>query len=109
MIKGMQWNVKKPFVNSDELRNNESLGFSGNVVFDGFNGGDGLAAIFGSSGGGSSLAYENALQEMAEAESQIAILMKRFEDALNAQKIASDALEAANGENRRLVAKALER
>ncbi|KAL2519132.1 hypothetical protein Adt_15379 [Abeliophyllum distichum] len=46
---------------------------------------------------------------MAEAESQIAILMKKLDDALNAQKIASEALEAANEENRQLRAEVLAR
>ncbi|KAL2509029.1 hypothetical protein Fot_32676 [Forsythia ovata] len=43
---------------------------------------------------------------MVEAESQIAILTKKLDDALNAQNIASEALETANGENRQLTAEA---
>ncbi|KAL2465748.1 hypothetical protein Adt_41599 [Abeliophyllum distichum] len=45
------------------------------------------------------LVYEKARQDMAKAESQIAILTKRLDDALNVQKITSEVLEAANGEN----------
>ncbi|KAL2474650.1 actin cytoskeleton-regulatory complex protein pan1-like [Abeliophyllum distichum] len=50
------------------------------------------------------LANEKARSDISEAESQIAILTKKINDALNAQKIASKALEASNRENRRLVA-----
>ncbi|KAL2461836.1 hypothetical protein Adt_45256 [Abeliophyllum distichum] len=48
------------------------------------------------------LAYEKAMLDMAEAKSQIAILTKKLEDTMNAQKIAIEALEAANGEKHRL-------
>ncbi|KAL2529130.1 hypothetical protein Fot_21731 [Forsythia ovata] len=51
-------------------------------------------------------AYENSRLDMEEAESQVAILTKKLDDAINAQKIASEVLEAANGENRRLTTEA---
>ncbi|KAL2480507.1 hypothetical protein Adt_33473 [Abeliophyllum distichum] len=53
------------------------------------------------------IAYEKARLEIVEAESQVAILTRKFEDALNAQKIASEVLEAANGKNRQLRDEAL--
>ncbi|KAL2489518.1 hypothetical protein Fot_42810 [Forsythia ovata] len=46
---------------------------------------------------------------MAEAESQIAILTKKLDNALNAQNKASEALEATNGKNRQLAAEATAR
>ncbi|KAL2505874.1 hypothetical protein Adt_21495 [Abeliophyllum distichum] len=53
------------------------------------------------------IAYEKARLEIVEADSQVAILTKKLEHALNTQKIASKALEVANGENRRLRDEAL--
>ncbi|KAL2505884.1 hypothetical protein Adt_21505 [Abeliophyllum distichum] len=55
------------------------------------------------------IAYEKARLEIVEADSQVAILTKKLEHALNTQKIASKALEVANGENRRLRDEALGR
>ncbi|KAL2552647.1 hypothetical protein Fot_06266 [Forsythia ovata] len=46
---------------------------------------------------------------MVEEESQISILTKRLDDALNAQNIASSALEAANEEKRKMMTEALTR
>ncbi|KAL2552846.1 hypothetical protein Fot_06465 [Forsythia ovata] len=44
--------------------------------------------------------------DMVEAESQIVILTKKLDDALNAQNVASKAFEAANGKNRQLATEA---
>ncbi|KAL2526705.1 hypothetical protein Adt_11759 [Abeliophyllum distichum] len=48
------------------------------------------------------LAYEKDRLEIVEAKSQVAILAKTLEDPLNAQKIALEVLETANGKNHRL-------
>ncbi|KAL2527522.1 hypothetical protein Adt_12576 [Abeliophyllum distichum] len=55
------------------------------------------------------LAYEKVRSDIAEAESQFVILTKNLDDPLNAQKIASETLEASNGENHRLTAEAFAR